>query len=77
MDRILEHAKRLLASSNMTIKSVARQCGFRSANHICAVFRRIERKSPREFQKTRQVPDDTRATYATTIRSRDIKSALD
>jgi LacI family transcriptional regulator len=47
----LERAKRYLMESNVSIKSVAVECGFGSVTQMGLVFRRFEATTPSEFQR--------------------------
>lgn len=49
----LERVKRLLVESDATLKSVAAECGFRDAIHLCKVFQRVEKTSPSDYRTTR------------------------
>jgi len=46
----LEEAMRLIASSRITIKKVAEQCGFGDANYFCKVFRKSFGVSPGTYR---------------------------
>lgn len=47
----LSHAKSLLRSTNMPIKKISSDCGFKNTNYFYKVFRKREGVSPGEFQK--------------------------
>jgi LacI family transcriptional regulator len=47
----LERAKRLLVESDILVKNVAHQCGFRDVKHFHKMFSAAERTSPGEFRK--------------------------
>lgn len=49
----IERAKRLLVESRSTLKTVAAECGFRDAVHLCKVFQRVEGTSPSDYRTTR------------------------
>jgi len=46
----LERAKRRLADPGATVKTVAAECGFRDAIHLCKVFQRVEGVSPSQYR---------------------------
>ena len=46
----LEEAMRLIASSRITVKKVAEQCGFGDANYFCKVFRKSFGVSPGTYR---------------------------
>ena len=48
----LEHAKRLLAQSDMKMQSVAEQCGYQSTNSFWFAFKQAFGMSPQEYRKT-------------------------
>jgi AraC-like DNA-binding protein len=47
----LEYAKRLLTERDMTLREIARQCGYRSQNTFCVAFRRAVGMAPKKFQR--------------------------
>lgn len=47
----LERAKRLLVESDILVKNVAHQCGFRDVKHFHKMFSAAEGTSPGEFRK--------------------------
>lgn len=47
----LEEAEDRLRRTGEKLESVARDCGFADANHLCKVFRRIHRLSPGEYRR--------------------------
>ena len=49
----LERVKRQLCESGSALKTIAAECGFSDAIHLCKVFQRIEGISPGEYRKTR------------------------
>lgn len=50
----LERAKRRLVETDESLKIVARQCGFRTADHFYKVFMRVEGISPKEYRRERR-----------------------
>jgi AraC family transcriptional regulator len=53
MQRRLEAAKALLRSDALTIEAVAGRCGFASASHFAARFRRAEGVTPSAYRRRR------------------------
>jgi LacI family transcriptional regulator len=51
----LNRVKRKLVESNAVLKTIAKDCGFRDAIHLCKVFQRIEGTSPSEYRAERRV----------------------
>ena len=49
----LERVKRQLVDTKVALKTVAAECGFRDAIHLCKVFQRIEKTSPSEYRASR------------------------
>lgn len=49
----LERVKRRLVETDATLKSVAAECGFSDAIHLCKVFQRVEGTSPSDYRATR------------------------
>ncbi len=49
----LERVKRQLVNTKAALKTVAVECGFRDAIHLCKVFQRIEKTSPSEYRASR------------------------
>lgn len=49
----LERVKRQLVDTKVALKTVAAECGFRDAIHLCKVFQRIEETSPSEYRASR------------------------
>lgn len=47
----IEHAKRLLVEDDLSLKQLARRCGYRSENTFCVAFRRSTKMSPKKFQR--------------------------
>ena len=47
----IDHAKRLLAGTKMTMSQIARSAGFSSAHQLARVFRRELNQSPREYRR--------------------------
>jgi transcriptional regulator GlxA family with amidase domain len=50
----LARAKRQLVESGSPLKTVARACGFRNADHFHKVFARAEGITPTQYRKKRQ-----------------------
>jgi len=50
----IEHAGKLLATSDDKVSHVARQCGFGSGEQYCRAFVRVTGLTPREFRKRAQ-----------------------
>ena len=51
----LERVKQQLVNTKAALKTVAVECGFRDAIHLCKVFQRIEKTSPSEYRALRTV----------------------
>ncbi len=51
----LEQVKRQLIETKVALKTVAANCGFRDAIHLCKVFQRIEGTSPSDYRAARTV----------------------
>ena len=49
----LERVKRQLVDTKVALKTVAVECGFRDAIHLCKVFQRVEKTSPSEYRAMR------------------------
>jgi AraC-like DNA-binding protein len=49
----LDHAAELLASSNLSISEIARQCGFEDSNYFTRAFRRKFGITPGQWRKKR------------------------
>jgi AraC-like DNA-binding protein len=47
----LDHARRLLKNTELSVTRVAELCGFGSVEYFCRVFRRTERTSPRGYRE--------------------------
>ena len=47
----LDHAAELLASSNLSISEIARQCGFEDSNYFTRAFRRKFGTAPGQWRK--------------------------
>lgn len=47
-----EHAKETLRTSDASLKDVARDCGYRDANHLCRVFREQVGLTPMLYRET-------------------------
>jgi transcriptional regulator GlxA family with amidase domain len=53
----LDRVKSRLVESSAVLKSIAKECGFRDAIHLCKVFQRVEGTSPSEYRTERRVGD--------------------
>lgn len=53
--RRLDRVKQQLVESNVVLKTIAKDCGFRDAIHLCKVFQRIEGTSPSNYRAERSV----------------------
>jgi LacI family transcriptional regulator len=51
----LERVKRQLVNTKAALKTVAVECGFRDAIHLCKVFQRVEKTSPSEYRASRAI----------------------
>ncbi len=51
----LERVKKQLIETKVALKTIAVECGFRDAIHLCKVFQRVERTSPSEYRTARTV----------------------
>lgn len=51
----LDRVKHQLVASNAVLKTIAKECGFRDAIHMCKVFQRVEGTSPSEYRAARSV----------------------
>lgn len=51
----LDRVKLKLVQTNAVLKTIAKDCGFRDAIHLCKVFQRIEGTSPSEYRAERRV----------------------
>lgn len=49
----MQHSKKLLMESNLTIKEIAVTCGFVDAAHFCRKFKTEFRKTPTQFRTSR------------------------
>lgn len=47
----IEHAKKLLAETNVTLRQIARECGFLHAEVLSRVFRRTSGETPSNYRK--------------------------
>lgn len=50
----LEHAKRRMVETTASFKTIARESGFRTADHLYKVFCQVEGHSPTKYRKLRQ-----------------------
>jgi LacI family transcriptional regulator len=48
----IEHAKKLLAESNLKIEALAEMSGYQSANSFCIAFKRVTGMSARQFRES-------------------------
>ncbi len=53
----LDRVKSRLVESSAVLKTIAKECGFRDAIHLCKVFQRVEGTSPSEYRAERRVGD--------------------
>jgi LacI family transcriptional regulator len=51
----LDRVKSRLVETASALKTIARECGFRDATHLCKVFQRVEGTSPSEYRAARRV----------------------
>lgn len=51
----LERVKQQLVETKAVLKTIAKDCGFRDAIHLCKVFQRVEGTSPSEYRAERIV----------------------
>jgi AraC-like DNA-binding protein len=47
----IERAKRILIESDLTLKEIANECGYRSENTLCIAFHRATGMAPKQFQR--------------------------
>jgi AraC-like DNA-binding protein len=47
----IERAKRILVERDLTLKDVAKHCGYRSENTFCIAFQRATGMAPKKFQR--------------------------
>lgn len=52
--RIAKAKARLIKYPEKTISEIARLCGFESPSYFCAVFKKYEKQTPRQFRKIRR-----------------------
>ncbi len=50
---LLARAKRRLVESTTPLKTLARDCGFRNADHLHKVFTRVEGTNPSQYRRQR------------------------
>ena len=48
----IEHAKKLLAESNLKIEALAEMAGYQSANSFCIAFKRVTGMSAKQFRES-------------------------
>jgi AraC-like DNA-binding protein len=53
----VEHAKRLLATSQMTTEEIAEVCGFQSQHHLLRSFKRVARQTPGAYRRSRGIAE--------------------
>lgn len=56
-ERRVAEAKALMTCANQSLKEIGFSCGFKSTTNFNRVFRRIERRSPHQFRKSRGALD--------------------
>jgi transcriptional regulator GlxA family with amidase domain len=47
----IEHAKNILAKQDLTLKEIAKLCGYQSQNTFCVAFQRSTGLAPKQFQR--------------------------
>ncbi|MFA6294564.1 MAG: helix-turn-helix transcriptional regulator, partial [Victivallales bacterium] len=52
-ERRMEHAKHLLENSDLSVKQISAQCGFRSYVHFVRRFRELVKLSPGRYRENR------------------------
>jgi AraC-like DNA-binding protein len=58
----VEHARRLLATTQMTTEEIAQICGFQSQHHLLRSFKKVARQTPGEYRKAHSIDDGIRRT---------------
>jgi AraC-like DNA-binding protein len=53
----VEHAKRLLATSQMTTEEIAQVCGFQSQHHLLRSFKKVARQTPGAYRKAHAIEE--------------------
>jgi AraC-like DNA-binding protein len=51
----VEHAKKLLATSQMTTEQIAQVCGFQSQHHLLRSFKKVTTKTPGEYRRAHSI----------------------
>lgn len=49
----IQHAKKLLSASNMSVNEIAHRVGYNDCSYFCAIFKKYEMISPSEFRGLR------------------------
>jgi AraC-like DNA-binding protein len=52
LEKRLQEARRLLATTNNEVKTISSDCGFMNVETFCRAFRKKHQTSPREFRKS-------------------------
>jgi AraC-like DNA-binding protein len=47
----IECAKQILVERDLTLKDIAKRCGYRSENTLCIAFQRATGMAPKQFQR--------------------------
>jgi AraC-like DNA-binding protein len=55
----VEHAKRLLATSQMTTEEIAQVCGFQSQHHLLRSFKKVARQTPGAYRKSHAIEESS------------------
>jgi AraC-like DNA-binding protein len=55
----VEHAKRLLATSQMTTEEIAQVCGFQSQHHLLRSFKKVARQTPGAYRKAHAIEESS------------------
>jgi AraC family transcriptional regulator len=51
MERRVERAKELLATTGQSVTEIAHACGFASSQHLATVFRRFVGTTPKQYRR--------------------------
>jgi AraC-like DNA-binding protein len=51
----VEHAKKLLSTSQMTTEQIAQVCGFQSQHHLLRSFKKVTTKTPGEYRRAHSI----------------------
>jgi transcriptional regulator GlxA family with amidase domain len=54
----VEHAKRLLATSQMTTEQIAQVCGFQSQHHLLRSFKKVARQTPGAYRRAHGLDEE-------------------